>query len=1409
MSRASPVIQLYSTQGLEAGQVQRLLKSVQDVGVPAAAFATEFCFNVASGAPLSGDDMAKVKWCLAEGGHAISAETRLRPTGHDFVVEVGPRMNFTTAWSTNCVSVLRAAEVESVSRLERSRRFLVSSTSPLSTQEKATLISVIHDRMTEMVYPTPIVSFESGMVPKPVQSVPVLKDGRAALEEINRELGLGFDDWDYEYYLNLFVNDLKRDPTDCELFDLAQSNSEHSRHWFFGGKMVIDGQEKEESLFKIVKDTLNKNPNANNNSVIAFHDNSSSIVGARVPMLLPSYYLEKEGEPGKPCAYTQADVDMDLLLTCETHNMPTGICPFNGAETGTGGRLRDVQATGIGGSYVAGTIGYCVGALNLPHDKKPYEDPSWNYPSSMASPARILIEGSNGCSDYGNKFGEPLILGFCRSFGLRTAGGERREWIKPILFTGGFGQMDSKHRKKLDPDVGMKVVKIGGPAYRIGMGGGSASSRADGDSRSDLDFNAVQRGDAEMEQKMNRVIRACCELGERNPFVQLHDQGCGGNCNVLKEVLDPIGGQIDIREIVLGDPTMSVLEIWGAEYQESNCCLVREESLPLLKQIAQRERSCVTAVGTITGDGTCTVLDRVDGSVPVQLPLRQVLGKLPPKTFRSNRADLAPAADPPGIARALFGRQDATALPVTLDLVLSNVTVGSKRFLTNKVDRSVTGLVARQQCVGPLLTPLADCAVIAHSMLTPDGVPVRGGVTAIGEQPIKGLLSGAANARMSVGEALTNIVWAKCTALGDIKCSGNWMWASKLPGEGALMYDTALALREVMHTLGVCIDGGKDSLSMFARTDTKELVKAPGELTISLYCSCPDVTMTVTPDLKRPAPEAVLLLVQIAGPTSARTGGSVAAACFGRLGDTPADCEPQVAEALKKAFNVTQDLVGRRLISAGHDRSDGGLAAAVLEMAFAGNCGVTLDVSGAEVAGQTTLEALFHEELGLVLEVAAAQADAVAAAYTAQGVSCVRIGAPCAGDRVKIVGKSGQVGEQLVRAGDAAGQPRLRRAGARQHGGAQRPPDPRSDPQPRAPVAARGRGAPGRHRAGGGQQRRPRDGRRVPPGGLRVLGRDDDRPGQRRHRPRALPRPRLRRRLLLRRHARLRQGLGGHMPLPAEGLRAVERLLRAEGHLLPRRLQRLPAPAPPAVGALRARRRAGGRRSAAGAQRLRPVRVQVRQPARGEVEQHVVRGHGGQRPRRVVRARRGEVRVPEPRAPGTRRERGARAAALRGRPGQEHAGLPLLPQRLAWRHRWDDHQGRQAPGPDAAPGALGAEVAAALDAERVEPRGATGRAVAAALHQREAVLQLSNGLPRCPRAHASRSAASRVAHSRNPRARRGEGCAFFFSNGCVCTSRLLAQASLRLTFEIGEVLCAQCAHNLVLAAVLPWAAFLL
>ncbi|EKX40946.1 hypothetical protein GUITHDRAFT_159919 [Guillardia theta CCMP2712] len=984
----------------------RSRKSAHALGLPITSIETEFCFNVSLATPSSFTEANKkmVEWCLKEGGHKIGPNSFLSAASNQMIVEVGPRMNFTTAWSTNCVSVLQAAEIHGVPRVERSRRFLVTSSTALTADQKLIFISIIHDRMTEMVYPEPLKTFETGITPKPVKWIPVMKEGRKALEAISAELGLGFDDWDYEYYLDLYKNELKRDPSDVELFDLAQSNSEHSRHWFFGGIMKIDGEAKDESLFRIVKDTLEKNPNTNKNSIIAFADNSSSIIGAKVHALTPAYNVDKSLQAGAPCPLVDHEIEMDLIYTAETHNMPTGVCPFAGAETGTGGRLRDVMATGIGAHYIAGTIGYCVGALNMPGTSFAYEDAHALYPPTLAKPLDILIEGSNGASDYGNKFGEPLIAGFTRSFGMRTAGGERREWIKPILFTGGFGQMDARHRKKGTPEVGMKVLKFGGPAYRIGMGGGAASSMAFGDQSADLDFNAVQRGDAEMEQKMNRVMRACIELGERNPIVSLHDQGAGGNCNVCKEIIEPVGGKINIRDVVVGDNTMSVLEIWGAEYQENNCALVRAESMPTIEKICERERSGWCCVGEVTGDGRCVVVDSQDGSTPVDLPLEKVLGKLPPKTFVSNHSDIIPAADPPSVMQALLSRSGTEVLSSTIRSVLSTVTVGSKRFLTNKVDRSVTGLIAQQQCVGPLLTPLADCAVVAHSHLTRDGEAVKGGVTAIGEQPIKGLLSGAANARMSVAEGVTNLVWAKVTALEDVKAEGNWMWAAKLPGEGALMYDTAVALREIMHELGIGIDGGKDSLSMSARVQ-QEVVKSPGEITVSLYCSCPDVTLTVTPDLKNP-PGAALLLVQPAG-SKARCGGSVFAQVHGRLGDEPADCEGEETKRLKAAFKVTQELIGKRMISAGHDRSDGGLASAVLEMAFAGNCGVRLDVAGA--AGATTLAALFNEEVGLVMEVAGEYLNAVMLAYADAGVSCVRIGEPLDLDKVEIVGKSGKV----------------------------------------------------------------------------------------------------------------------------------------------------------------------------------------------------------------------------------------------------------------------------------------------------------------------------------------------------------------------------------------------------------------
>jgi len=407
------------------------------------------------------------------------------------------------------------------------------------------------------------------------------------------------------------------------------------------------------------------------------------------------------------------------------------------------------------------------------------------------------------------------------------------------MFSAGLGQMRAADAAKGLAQPGLWVCKVGGPAYRIGVGGGAASSKAEGEGTDDgqaaLDFNAVQRGDAEYENKMNRVIRSCIELGDNNPIVSIHDQGAGGNGNVLKEICEPLGAELQVREIACGDATLSVLELWGAEYQENCALLCKPEDKELFSAICAREHCSVSWVGQVASDGRLVLKDSRDGSTPVDLPLSLVLGEMPRKTYHSDKA--------PTVLKPLVFPADVT-VSAALDRVMRLPSVGSKRFLTNKVDRSVTGLIAQQQCVGPLHTPLADVGVIAqtHQGLT-------GGATAIGEQPIKGLLSPAAMARLTVTEALTNLVWAAVGSLGEIKCSANWMWAAKLPGEGSAMYEACEAMADVMAPLGVSVDGGKDSLSMAARA-ADETVKAPGALVVTMYGHVSDITLTVTPDLK-------------------------------------------------------------------------------------------------------------------------------------------------------------------------------------------------------------------------------------------------------------------------------------------------------------------------------------------------------------------------------------------------------------------------------------------------------------------------------------------------------------------------------------------------------------------------------
>ncbi|MCJ7665740.1 MAG: phosphoribosylformylglycinamidine synthase, partial [Actinobacteria bacterium] len=893
----------------------------------------EYCFYIETRRGLTGAELRTLKWLLSETFEPdrLSVVSAME---NGNIVELGPRMNFETAYSTNAVAICRSCGLDSIVRLERSRRYHLAG----KDTDREAFIGANHDRMTECLYSDPLESFRTGIIPEKIYPVPVMEEGAIALEKINNRMGLGLDSWDIDFYFDLFANKIGRNPTNVECFQLSQANSEHSRHWFFKGKLILDAKEVTETLMQLIQGPLEANPS---NSLIAFKDNSSAINGYSISTIMPS-------GPGRCSPFIERQAIYHLILTAETHNFPSGIAPFSGAETGTGGRIRDVEATGRGGLVIAGTAGYCTGNLNIPGYGIPGEDKDFIYPSNMAVPIDIMIGESNGASDYGNKFGEPVIQGFTRTFGQRLPDGQRREWIKPIMFSGGIGQMDGRHTVKEEPARGMLIIQIGGPAYRIGMGGGSASSLIQEKAREELDFNAVQRGNAQMEQKLNRVIRACIEMGDENPILSIHDQGAGGPCNVLTEIVEPAGGRIEIRNIELGDRTMSVLEIWGAEYQERNAFLIAARKLELLKSICDREKVNLENLGEITGDGKIVVHDNNNNTTPVavDLDLGQILSNIPQKTFEleSIKKNLKKLDIPPGLSA-----EDA------LRLVFKLPSVGSKGFLVRKVDRSVTGLIARQQCCGPLQLPVSDVAVVAQSHFG-----YTGAALSIGEQPLKIMIDAAAGARMSVAEALTNIVWAKISGLEDIKCSVNWMWPAKLPGEGAELLKAAKALSSMMKDLGIAADGGKDSVSMAAKVKD-EIVKAPNEVVISAYASVPDIRKVITPDIKKPGASR-LAMIDISDGKN-RMGGSALAQVLGGLGEVCPDVDDP--KRLAKTFKAIQELIESGLILAGHDRSDGGLATTLAEMAMSGNCGIKIDLPP---SGDSIITRLFSEEPGVVIE---------------------------------------------------------------------------------------------------------------------------------------------------------------------------------------------------------------------------------------------------------------------------------------------------------------------------------------------------------------------------------------------------------------------------------------------------------
>ena len=880
-------------------------------------YAYEYCYNVDTVRPFSNYELSHLMYIL-------SPEHRVKRVSRQLfnIIEYGPKLQFESPWAMNMKTILHRCGITSVKRIERTIRVAIQEW----ISKKQEFDPIIHS-----IYRTPIQTFQPNTNIEQMYAIPIEQ-----LETINDKLGLSFDVQDMQYYTHLFRDIICRPPTNVELFDLSQSNSEHSRHWFFNGSLQLNGNTVPQTLFQMVKSTL-----LPHNSVVAFSDNSSAIRGHSIHTIIPSPF-------GSQYKYSKSTHTYNIVFTAETHNFPTGIAPFSGAATGIGGRIRDNQSIGRGGLIIGSTAGYCVGNLFLPNYSLPWETRHDYYNDIDVLPSKILIEASNGASDYGNKIGEPIINGFARSFNITTPNGETVEWIKPIMFTGGIGQMDANHNAKNVPAQDMNIVRIGGPAYKIGVGGGSASSRVQDSKHKALDITAVQRGDPEMENKLNRVVRTCIEMGDANPIESIHDQGAGGLANVIKEIIEPFGGSVDIRAVTCGDSTMNALELWTAEFQESNTCLIDKSNVHKLQSICARENLPCDVLGCTEPTGEIEVYDSKHNNYPVKLKLEHVLSNVPQKqyTLINKKPQLYPFIIPHESIETLVSR------------IFKLVSVGSKQFLTNKVDRSVTGLIAQQQCVGPKHLPISDYALIAQSHFG-----ITGAVTAIGEQPIKGLLCPKAMAKMTVGELVTNIMWTKIPNINHIKCSGNWMCPLQKEGSKYELYEACQSMCDTMKTIGLSIDGGKDSLSMSTKLQHKT-IHSPTTLVLSGYADCPDIQNRVTADFKRYG--NIILFIDL-GNNKNRLGGSALVQTYNQLGNECPTLEQPLQ--LKQLFNVIQTCIDKKYIVAGHDKSDGGLITTILEMCFPSRLGCSMEFSMEDYSYDNVVKLLFNEELGVVIEV--------------------------------------------------------------------------------------------------------------------------------------------------------------------------------------------------------------------------------------------------------------------------------------------------------------------------------------------------------------------------------------------------------------------------------------------------------
>lgn len=973
------MIVLRGAPALSEFRITKLLAQFFEINLPVKSVYAEFVHFADLSAPLNDEQHSLLEKLLTYGpkiqSHQASGELML----------VIPRAGTISPWSTKATDIAHNCGLGAVNRLERGCAYYLEFSAVISQQQMLEVKKLIHDRMTEAVF-TDMSQADVLFVkeqPKEFTSVDILGGGISALEEANTEMGLALAEDEIEYLVENFVR-LNRNPNDIELYMFAQANSEHCRHKIFNADWTIDGERQQKSLFKMIKNTYELNPDFVHS---AYKDNAAVMEGWSAGRFFP--------DP-ESLEYAYHHEPIDILMKVETHNHPTAISPFPGAATGSGGEIRDEGATGRGSKPKAGLVGFSVSNLNIPGFKQPWEETNGK-PDRIVTALTIMQQGPLGGAAFNNEFGRPNILGYFRTFEQTVNsfnGVEIRGYHKPIMLAGGLGNIRKSHTQKGEITIGARLIALGGPAMNIGLGGGAASSMASGQSSEDLDFASVQRDNPEMERRCQEVIDKCWQLGEQNPIQFIHDVGAGGLSNAFPELVNDAGrgAVFELRNVPNDEPGMAPHEIWCNESQERYVLSVAPENLELFTQICARERTPFAVVGEATSQQHLTLNDKHFDNKPIDLPLDVLLGKAPKmhrdvesKTKQGSEFDISKIDIKEAAQRIL-------RLP----------TVAEKTFLITIGDRSVTGLVCRDQMVGPWQIPVADVAVTASSFDS-----YQGEAMAIGERAPIALLDHAASARMAVAESLTNIAASDIGSLNRIKLSANWMSAAGHPGEDAGLYEAVKAVgEELCPALGLTIPVGKDSMSMKTRWQqgqTDKSVTSPMSLVITAFGAVRDVRNTVTPQLRADLGETLLLLIDL-GNGQNRMGGSCVAQVFNELGvDVPDVDSPLI---LERYFQAIQSLVSKQLIIAYHDRSDGGLFTTVSEMAFAGHTGV--DMSLDEVASKSLVSdpasLLFSEELGCVIQIKEFDLISVNAELEQHGLTglCSVIGTPNTSDSINI-----------------------------------------------------------------------------------------------------------------------------------------------------------------------------------------------------------------------------------------------------------------------------------------------------------------------------------------------------------------------------------------------------------------------